>query len=395
MSTATRVHVDLDGHSVEAGTLYVQLGRTVTTTFVYSPAYLVDPRAYPIEPAFPLVAGPHPSAGLPHCVADTAPDRWGRNLIRKRLRATGELGARGITDLDYLLGVSDATRQGALRFSRADGPFLATHVDVPKTIALPRLLRAAEKVAGDEDDAAEIKVLLDAGTASLGGARPKASVADGDVLHIAKFPHPGDSWDVMAWETTALDLAERAGVDVPAHRLTRVEGRSVLLSRRFDRSKGKRVGYLSAMTLLGADDGDERDYLEIAEELALNSAAASADLAQLWRRIAFGLLINNTDDHLRNHGVLRTATGWRLSPAFDLNPNPEPGQHATTILGEAAREPGLEALMVSAPQFGLDRDAAARILGEVRGAVAHWRTIARGHGIRAAECELMATAFGC
>lgn len=394
MTSVVTVHLDIGGQPVEAGTLYVHSGRTLTSTFVYTSNYLGDPRAHAVDPAFPLVRGQHHVAGLPRAFSDSAPDRWGRNLIRKRLRASGDTASRSITEVDYLLGVSDVTRQGALRFSLDGGDFLAAHGDVPRALALPRLLRASEKVARDEESVEEIKLLLDAGTASLGGARPKASIREGSTLYIAKFPHPGDQWDVMAWEATALDLAERAGIEVPEHRLIRVEGRAVLLLRRFDREGALRRGYLSAMTLVGADDGDQRDYLELAEALAQNSAAATADLAQLWRRAAFGLLINNTDDHLRNHGVVQAEKGWRLSPAFDINPNPDGARHATTIAGEDGREEGLEALVASAPQFGLGADEVERALAEVRTVLGCWREIAAGHAVRPAECDLMAEAFG-
>lgn len=393
MTEQVRVHVDLPGGPLACGTLSVNRGRTLTSTFAYDPAYLAEPRAHAIEPALSLMGGKFHAQGLPGSVGDAAPDRWGRNLVRKRLRATGELVGREVSELDFLLGVSDETRQGALRFSIGNGPFLAEHTDVPRLVALPRLLRASERVALDDDDAREVKLLLDAGTASLGGARPKASVRDGHILHLAKFPHPGDEWDVMAWEATALDLAERAGIAVPARRLLKVDGRSVLLLERFDRQGVQRVGYISAMTLLGASDGDERDYLEIAEALALNSAHPSDDLAQLWRRIAFGLFVNNTDDHLRNHGLLRAANGWRLSPAFDLNPNPERAEHATSIVGESDGRGGLSALMDTAGQFALTDAAAAQGLEEVRAAVGSWEEVAASHGVRPAELRLMREAF--
>ncbi|MGL5406173.1 MAG: type II toxin-antitoxin system HipA family toxin [Propionibacteriaceae bacterium] len=393
MTTQVQVCVDLYGKTVPVGTLYANEKRTFTSTFVYQPAYLADSRVYALEPRLSMASGEHHAAGLPGCIGDAAPDRWGRNLIRKRLRAVGELGGRELTELDYLLGVSDSTRQGALRFSQG-GDFLAEqHVEVPKFVSLLQLLRASERVARDEDSVEELKLLLDAGSSSLGGARPKASVQDDGVLHVAKFPHPGDSWDVMAWEATALDLAERAGIDVPARRLLRIDGRAVLVLQRFDRRGSERVGYISAMTLLRATDGDQRDYLEIAEELAVTSADPTADLAQLWRRIALGFLMNNTDDHLRNHGLIREINGWRLSPIFDINPNPDGGRHATSIGGEDTAEAGIEALMVWAKQFGLSSAGAVMALADVRSALVDWRSVAKSNGVTVAECDRMRDAF--
>ncbi len=395
MTERVSVAVDIDGTTHPAGTLHVTTRRTLTSTFAYQSDYIEGPDGYALDPQLPLREGATGTAGLPGAFSGAAPDRWGRNLIRKRITQTGGLGGREITELDYLLGVSDATRQGAVRFARsAEGPFLAEHADVPQLVALPRLLRAAEAVARDDDGWEEVKALLDAGTGSLGGARPKASVAEGEHLAIAKFPHPADEWDVMVWEATALDLAHRCGVDVPVRRVVRVGGRTALVLRRFDRTGVERVGYLSAMSLLSAQDGDSRDYLEVAEALAEGAASARSDLAQLWRRVAFSIAINNTDDHLRNHGFLRDRAGWRLAPAFDINPNPHRARRATSILGAVDREDCRDALIEAAPAFGLGRDTANQILSEVSRGVADWAAVARSHGVRASEVTLMAYAFG-
>ena len=208
-------------------------GRLVSSTFRYATNYLASPAAFAIDPALSLHAGPQNVSGLPGALQDCSPDRWGRNLITKQARATARAEHKTIptlTDADFLLGVSDVTRQGALRFrAEPDGEFLAAGGNVPKLIELPRLLRAAD-VVGRDDDLAAIKELLDAGTGSLGGARPKASVRDSDHLFIAKFPHGSDEWDVVAWEKTALDLAAKSGIRVPRSRLTKIQGRSILLA---------------------------------------------------------------------------------------------------------------------------------------------------------------------
>ena len=312
-----RTYVELDGRTVLAGDAYFTFRRgRLTATFSYDRDYIASHGAYAVDPALRLTTGSWPLPhGLPGAFSDAAPDRWGRNLIARRLRA--DAGVQGkpapaLDDRDYLLGVSDETRQGALRFkTNTDDVFQHPAPDVPKLIALPSLLYAANAVSHDEPDSMEaIKTLLDAGTGSLGGARPNASVRDGDRLMIAKFPHHADGWSVIPWEKTALDLAEAAGIPVPIRRLVGIEGSPVLLLDRFDREGAHRVGYISAMTLLEAQDGQPRDYTEIAEALPESSSAAVDDLRQLWRRIAFSIAIHNTDDHLRNHGFLRHWSGY-------------------------------------------------------------------------------------
>jgi serine/threonine-protein kinase HipA len=364
--TQLLTYVDLDGVTTLAGRAFVTLRRGhLSSVFAYDDAYLASPRAYALDPELPLAAGQLPvTAPLPRAFLDAAPDRWGRNLIRRRAQLEGRAS---LDETDYLLGVADIGRQGALRFKLdGGGPFLDALPDVPKLIDLPRILNATLAIAEDasSNDGA-VRLLLEAGSATLGGARPKALVRDGSKLCLAKFPHPADTWDVVAAEHRALDLAARCGIDVAPHRLVSAGGANVLLEERFDRDGDRRVGYMSALTLLRASDGDRLDYLDIAEALAQVSANASADLEQLFRRAAFSYLIGNTDDHLRNHGVLRAKAGWRLAPAFDLNPDPGPSAHATSIVGETTRAGGLAALPGVAGDFGLTQAAATAILAEL------------------------------
>lgn len=372
----------------------------LTTTFTYDAAYLTAPRAYPVDPELPLADGLWPvTAALPRSFLDAAPDRWGRNLIDHRVTADARrLGtpAPTLTDADYLLGVSDKPRQGELRFKRSpDGQFEHPADDVPPLVGLPDLQAAAASVvAGDASADQAVNTLLDVGSASLGGARPKASVYDGDRLMIAKFAHAHDKWDVMAWEATALDLAQAAGVDVPRHALRQIGGEAVLLTQRFDRDGDQRIGYMSAMTLCQADDGEQRDYLDVAERLAAVSADSAADLDQLWRRIAFGIAMNNTDDHLRNHGLLRQRKGWRLSPAFDINPNPVPdAAHATATGGATRGSETASALVDVAPLFGLTQTRVSQVLAEILDATSAWRATAGANGISATEAGRFADAI--
>ena len=400
-SARLRVLVDVEGRTTPAATAHVSERRgVVSTTLTYDPGYPASPAAYPLSPDLPLVETRHHVNGrLPGAFADSTPDRWGRNLIAKRLRGRATPGTRvqtTVREVDYLLAVADETRQGALRFASDDGgPYLGTSTDIPRLVALPRLLRAADAVTDDSvDDLAAVKELLAAGSGSLGGARPKASVRDDARLLIAKFPHRSDEWDVLAWEKTALDLARGSGIDVPPCDLVLVGRRHVLLLERFDRRGPERVGYISAMTLLQSSDGIAVDYLELAEAMSEHGAAVVADLRQLWRRIAFMLVLNNVDDHLRNHGFLHSRSGWVLSPAFDLNPDPAPGAARVTTVGFADDADGaLAALVSAAGQFRLSDDQARVVLDQVLGGTRGWRAVARRNGVGEAEIRRFAPAL--
>ena len=383
------VAVQIGEQTVEAGVAFIERHRNSTsTTFRYDDDYLANPSGYALDPGLSLFEGTQSVNGLPGAFQDCSPDRWGRNLVTKRIRAE-DLNegrtARSVGELDYLIGVSDLTRQGALRFRRERvGPYLDPDPTVPKLVELPRLLRAADVVTKDDgDDMAAIKALLDAGSGSLGGARPKASVRSDDRLFIAKFPHHNDEWDVMAWEKTALDLAARAQIDVPKSELVPVGRRRVLLVNRFDRDGLKgRLGYISAMTLVSGSDGGDYDYLDVAEYLAEHGSRVKADLWQLWRRVAFSVVIHNTDDHLRNHGFLHEASGWQLSPLFDVNPNPSMGDlRATTIAGAQTASDEVAGLMALAHDCGLAPKDSRRVLEEVLSATADWRHLALKNGI--------------
>jgi len=400
--TELGVHVDIAGRTRPAGLAYVTVGRSrVSTTFSYDAAYLADQAGYDLEPGLPRHAGQQYTDGLPGCFTDCAPDRWGRNLIDKRHRAIQRSAAQrlpALTDIDYLIGVSDVTRQGNLRFTQADSPFLDPDDGVPPLVALPRLLASADTVSdlGDVDDLVAVKALLDAGSGSLGGARPKASVRDENGrLLIAKFPHRDDEWDVMAWEKTLLDLARSAGMRVPPNRLTKVGRRNVLLVDRFDRGPdGERLGYISAMTMIGARDGDERDYDDIVQFLPESGGAVKADLIELFTRVVFSVAVRNTDDHLRNHGFIRERKGWVLSPLFDVNPHPDLSRRrVTSVLGASGADEEVEVLLDFAAQCRLGRTQALEIIGRVAASVGRWRTAAASNGIALSALTLFATSF--
>jgi serine/threonine-protein kinase HipA len=398
------VLVRLAGEDALAGRLWSHRRRGAeSATFAYASDYLQRPGAYALDPALPLVEGQQQTPdGRPMFGAftDCAPDRWGRRLIvraeQRRSRRGG--GDRGFGEVDFLLGVRDDLRQGALRFRDTEtGDFLADERSgVPTLVALPRLLTAADRLDREEADEDDLEALLRGGS-SLGGARPKAHVRlDSGHPAIAKFPSAErDEWDVMRWEAVALQLAAAAGIRVPAHQLLEVGGRAVLALERFDRDGTERIGYVSAMTMLEAGDGDARSYLDIVDVIETSSPAATADLHEHWRRIAFSILISNTDDHLRNHGFLRSSTaGWSLAPAFDLNPDPAPGtKHLSTAIDFDTTEARLDTLLAVAGYFRLADAEARAALAEVIAATATWREVASRNGLNRAAVDRMAPAF--
>jgi serine/threonine-protein kinase HipA len=402
---AVDVIVQIAGDDVLAGRLWShRRGRTESATFRYDQDYLARSDAYELDPALDLSAGSHQTpAGRPifGAFSDCAPDRWGRRLIARaeKQRARREDRAeRSFGEIDLLLGVRDDLRQGALRFRDPERQrYLADDVSgVPSLLDLPVLLSAADRIERDEADEQELQLLLRGGS-SLGGARPKAHVLSRDGrIAIAKFPSSAtDDWDVMRWEAVALSLARSSGINVPGWSLHEIDGRAVVIVDRFDRTRERRIRYLSAMTMLEAADGEQGSYLEIADAITERSPSPDQDLREVWRRIAFAILISNTDDHLRNHGFLRTSSaGWSLSPAFDLNPNPDPGpKHLSTAIDFSDDRARLDTLFAVAEEFRLSRDDAQAILGEVSVATSHWRAAAERVGLDQGAIEEMSPAF--
>jgi serine/threonine-protein kinase HipA len=404
VADAVEVVVELGGEEVIAGRLYShRRSGQESATFVYATDYLAHAEAYEIDPSLPLVTGQqHTPARLEmfRAFGDTAPDRWGRTIIDRRERQRAEeAGETPSThgEIDYLLGVRDDLRQGALRFrDPGSEAFLATEVHgVPMLTDLPKLLTAAERIEENNETAEDLRILFEVGS-SLGGSRPKAHLLDKDgSISIAKFPSSTqDSWNVMAWEKVALDLAHEAGIRVTESRLLSVADRNILIVRRFDREGTKRIGYASAITMLETADHEEHSYLEIAEVIETRSPRASDDLVELWRRIAFNILISNTDDHLRNHAFLHTqANQWRLSPAFDLNPNPKRIGYLRTSVDGGDREASVERLLRVSPYFRLKDDEARETLAAVVAAVLQWRKLAASHGLKREAIREIEPAF--
>ena len=395
----------------QLGTLFATPARgTEVFSFEYESEWLGRRSAVQLDPALGLYAGPqYPAAGRANfgIFLDSCPDRWGRVLMRRReaLLARGEERAeRRLLESDYLLGVHDGHRMGALRF-RTDGAFLDDNDEFasPPWTSLRELEHAClqleqEGVEREADYSRWLRMLLAPG-GSLGGARPKASVLDEHGSPwIAKFPSQRDDEDVAAWEAVVHELAVRAGVTVPETRLERFGStHRTFLSRRFDRTQaGQRVHFASALTLLGRTDGDAAEegasYLELADLLLRGGARAGADLEQLWRRIAFSICVSNTDDHLRNHGFLLEPDGWALSPAYDMNPDPH-GEGLKLNISETDNAQDFELLHGVAQHFRVPPSRARHVLDEVACAVREWRAVATKLGLSVSAQDRVARAF--
>ena len=400
------VYIDLHGTTLLVGRLWSRnrKGRE-SASFEYDAAWLDHPERFALEPALALAPGPFhtpPEKALFGAIGDSAPDRWGRMLMRRAERRRVEKEGqtpRTLFEADFLLRVDDEARQGALRFAaEPGGPFLApvAGMRIPPLVQLPRLLSAAERLANEKEDDEDLRLLIAPGS-SLGGAKPKASVRDHDGhLALAKFPHEQDDIKVVLWEAVALSLAAKAGIAVPEWRIEKIEGKPVILIRRFDRVGGQRIPFLSAMSMLGANDNEMHSYLEIADALRLYGAVAKEDLAQLWRRIVFNVLVSNTDDHLRNHGFLYGGhEGWRLSPAYDLNPFPVDIRPRVLSSAIDLDDPtaSIELVLKTAEYYGLKTKEATSIAGQVAGSISGWRAEAARLGLQAREIERMASAF--
>ena len=337
---------------------------------------------------------------------DSTPDRWGKLLLDRREleRARSEnRDVRALRESDYLLGVFDDSRMGALRFkSDPDGPFL----DDDAAMATPpwasiRDLEYASLQLEAEGEAREskwLRMLLHPGS-SLGGARPKANVSDeSGHLWIAKFPSGKDRKDVGAWEAVCMQLARLSGIKVSDWKVERFNlGYQTFLTKRFDRKDdGRRIHYTSAMTLLGYTDGTDAasgaSYLELADWISRNCDDVDGNLIELFRRIVFNIAVSNCDDHLRNHGFLFTAKGWTLSPAFDLNPD-EYGTGLSLCINENDNALDFNLVREIAPYFGIKDSEADRIIASIRRVVSYWSSLATSYGIPRSEQEAMKGCF--
>lgn len=400
------VHLDLKGRVHRVGLLRRHSSRQPadTLTFEYDRDWLDGEASFEIDQRLPLTPGLFDATRrrrLTGALSDAAPDTWGRQLMRRAEQRRARNEGRRVTslhELDYLLGVTDLVRTGALRFRPRGGTRFQAHAatGVPTVFALRRLQGIVDRLEeGDESDE-DLELILAPGS-SLGGARPKAAIVDQEGrLAIAKFPRPTDGYSLETWEAIALRLAARAGIVTPHHELVRFGDRAVLLSRRFDRVGTDRIPFLSAMSLTGFVDGEPGSYPEIVDEITRYGASAKADSMALYRRVAFNVLISNVDDHLRNHGFLRLGrAGWSLSPVYDLNPTPVDvrARVLTTRIDLDDATCSLDLVLSACEYFGLSLSSARSIVRNVGEAVQEWRTVAEESGATPREVDHMASAF--
>ena len=376
--------------------------------FTYDRSWLSSKEQLLMDPDLGWFSGPqYPSNKSNFGVFfDSMPDTWGRMLMKRRAAIRAQEAGRQVPvlyDIDYLLGVYDNSRTGALRFKLdPSGPFLDDSQDFPTPPwSSVRELQHGAQVIEEGADSKEVKkwlAILMAPGSSLGGARPKANILD-DLQHpwIAKFPSKNDSFDKGAWEYLAYKLAISAGVTMAESKMQQVTGKyHTFFTKRFDRSRGERIHFASGMTMTGNNEETMRDhpgsYLEVAEFIQFNGCNVEADLLQLWRRIVFNIAVSNTDDHLRNHGFILRDDGWVLSPAFDINPSTDKENLALTIDGNLATL-DFELAKSVGTYFRLTRKQMNEIVGEVTSVVSNWKMIAGEIGISRPEQELLATAF--
>ena len=391
------------------GRLFVDTARGGESyAFEYDYAWLSNPSAITLDPNLNSFAGrqyPH-GKDIFGLFADSSPDRWGRILMKRRERILADKEnrkPRNLNESDFLLGVCDETRMGALRFSlNENGPFLSDDSDTPTPpwTSLRTLEAASREFEKDERGLTDkwLNQLLKPGS-SLGGARPKANVLapNGD-LWIAKFPSKHDEGNIGAWEKVAHDLAHLCGLNVPESRLERFSPNgSTFLVRRFDRNGSRRIHFSSAMTMLGKKDGagasDGTGYLDIVSFIKSNGAAPKEDLLELWKRIVFNMAVSNTDDHLRNHGFLLTRYGWRLSPLYDVNPVEEGDELALNVT-ETDNRISIKLAVDTAHYYGIKNTDAVQIANEIVTVVRdNWEHIAKQCGLNRSDIEDKRPAF--
>lgn len=378
--------------------------------FEYNDDWLKSSNYSQIDPDLQLYTGKQFNGDKPNFGAflDSSPDRWGRVLMKRReaiIAREEKREERRLNELDFLLGVFDKHRMGALRFKESiDGDFKNNDktFSTPPWTSLRDLEYACIQLEQDEHSTDReylqwINMLIAPGS-SLGGARPKASVLGNEGLWIAKFPSKYDEFDYGAWELLAYELAKRCNVNMSESMIKKFTSRhNTFLTKRFDRYNGNnRLHFASAMTLLGYSDGmdfnDGISYLELAEFIMQNGANVDEDLQQLWTRIVFSIAISNTDDHLRNHGFILTTHGWRLSPAYDINPNPS-GQGLKLNISETDNSLDFNLAMRVIPYFRIEEKKAIEIIKTIKEEVSKWRVMASKLNISNSEQDRMQSAF--
>ncbi|MDX4076550.1 HipA domain-containing protein, partial [Brucella sp. NBRC 113783] len=378
------------------------------SSFQYDSGWLEHPRGFAIAPALTLdadrkffrAANEH-GTPLPPPVADTTPDSWGRNIIRKDVRLGGN-NSNPLTEIDFLTAVDDFSRVGALRVRSLEegSPFLSAAPNgrhpIPPLLHLDQLSHAIASAESNDPDAAALRRLRQVGS-TLGGARPKCSVIDSDgTLSIAKFTSIHDTYPVERAEVLTLRLAKLCGIEAPKARIEMSAGLPVAIIERFDRTSNGRVPYISAQTMLDLPTATGGTYLNLADTIREQAAAPYEELRELFRRVSFNILVSNVDDHLKNHGFLYAGDGrWRLSPVFDVNPAPERFKELKTAIADpAAPDASISMLMEYAFYFEIDPDDAAKTIGEMAHTISQsWESLAREAGMNGAEIGIYRPAF--
>ena len=403
------IYLDLQGDLQKVGSLLIQHTRVGPVTKLYlDDSWTDNPESFSFEPLFRINEEGYQIKRKHHLffgsLGDSVPDRWGRKLIfryNEKFRDIYKIHPGLAIEGNELFTIPDVTRLGALRFStEIDGQFLMNFkLSTPPISELNKLINAVETIEKDKYNENAVQLLFEAGS-SLGGARAKASVLDTDNnLSIAKFPEAEDKWPVIKWETVTLSLANLAGIEIPEYRLLQVQNKEVLILKRFDRNGKKRIPFISAMSMFGDYEPyyKTHSYLEIIDALRKYGSKPIQDAEQLFRRVTFNVLIGNIDDHTRNHGFLYDNFGWKLSPAYDMNPVPIPfstrRRYQQLAINEWQVFGSINLILSTIKMYNIKINNAKSIVREVATAVSQWRNQAKKFGLSKKEVDFMAPAF--
>lgn len=379
----------------EIGTIsYEKVRQTEMYSFEYSEEWLKDPKSFAIDKELPLVEGRlFAKNSVFKCFNDAMPDRWGKYIIRLKMRQYGDFKGN-VSELDYIKNVDNYLRTGAFVIGEEKTTFPSIS-DIHK---MSEISKVVEKHYQSNSFPSQIidESFLTAASA-VGGARPKACVKDGEDLYIAKFPSISDDIDKGKWEHFAHRMAAVCGIDVAETRIMESTNDSILLSKRFDRNGEKRIHMASSMSLLGYDDGTDgssgKGYCDIVEFIVGHCADAEKNLEELYRRVAFNICIGNCDDHFRNHSFLLTEKGWTLSPAYDLNPSLD--RHHAILINSDTDESDLDILVDSSDEYMIDKNTARGIVSDVVWEMKYWEKIARDCGLSRSEMNYFRDRFDC
>lgn len=356
---------------------------------------------------YPGVQYTSPEKDIFSCFSDALPDRWGRTLLNRReqiVASEEKRPVRRLNSFDYLVGIDDESRMGGFRFSEIPGGKYINcdaSLRVPPLANVSELMQAAHGIEASEElhvlpSKRWLMQLLRPGT-SLGGARPKATVKDDDGnLAVAKFPSRKDDYDVALWEHFCHVMGRKAGINVADTHVVSGGQYNILLSKRFDRTgAGRRKHFASALTLLGLNDGDNAStgcgYTDIVDFIVRCGCDVKNNLEELYRRVAFNIIVGNSDDHFRNHGFILTQKGWELSPAYDINPTL--CEEQSLLINRETNKSDLDILLKSAGEYMLSADVAARIIAEVKTSMKTWRGEAAKLKLSRRDADMFAPRF--